>query len=126
MSVNENTDDPSSTASARVHSTCSVIAVAPETAKAISAARRERASSTGGGGSAVPSRWASAAATSSRSSTLVLVDAPRRGGSRRASTIAAASVRLNDAAVTFVQRSAERGQEHEAREERRPRPRRTG
>ena len=50
--MNEKIDEPSSTARARVHSTCRVMAVAPETAKAISAARRERASITGAGGSA--------------------------------------------------------------------------
>jgi hypothetical protein len=66
--VNEKIDDPSKTASARVQSTCSVMAVAPETAKAASAARRERSSIAGGVGKPGPPRFASAAATSSRSS----------------------------------------------------------
>ena len=66
--MNEKIDDPSSTASARVQSTCSVMAVAPETANATSAARRERSSIAGAAGKTGPSRLASAAATSSRSS----------------------------------------------------------
>ena len=66
--MNEKIDDPSSTASARVQSTCSVMAVAPDTANASSAARRARSSSAGGRGKTPPSRFAAAAAASSRSS----------------------------------------------------------
>ena len=102
--MNENTDDPSRIASERVHSTCSVIAVAPETANAAITARRARAVTSGGGGSAVVSRWR-------RDGRLVQ---PFLGGhvgdvlvgvgqTAARDTIAAASVRLKDAAVTLVQ-----------------------
>ena len=100
--MNENTDEPSSTASERVHSTCNVIAVAPDTANAASAARRERASTTAGGGSAAVSSLASTAAMSRRSSVLTAASSAA-GMRRRAMMIAAASVRLKDAAVMLVQ-----------------------
>ena len=97
MSVNEKIDEPISTARARVQSTCRVIAVAPETAKAASAARRGAGvddAAAGGSGAGVQLGLGGG-----RVEPLVQRSAPlarrrRRGSSRRASRIAAASVRL--------------------------------
>ena len=102
--MNEKIDDPSSTASARVQRTCSVIAVAPDTANAPSAARRDRSSIAGGGGRTGPSRLAAAAAASRRSSIEMPSPPASAGRMRRATRMAPASTRSNDAAVTFVQR----------------------
>ncbi len=121
MIVNEKIDEPISTASARVHMTCSVIAVAPDTAKPRQrhAPRRRRHRPRSGGSDAGRARVEVALGgrlveqrvhASGRS-------APRAGSGARAAS-AAASVRLNAAAVTLVQRRPKRGQEDEPREER--------
>ena len=110
MSVNEKIDEPSRIASARVHSTCSVIAVAPETANAASATRRARGVDHGRAAAAPPPRaCASTAATSRRSLGAARRASSAAGRRRRATRIAAASVRLKAAAVTLVQRTPSSG-----------------
>ena len=130
--VNEKTDEPSSTASARVHITCSVIAVAPDTTKASSAARRERASSDRL--RRQRGRVLDLAPRRRRVEPLVELRLPcvgpalRRAGTtapRQRSMAAAASVMLNAAAVTLVQARPKRARRRTRRGKRR-RPRRTG
>ncbi len=106
--MNEKIDDPINTASARVQSTCKVIAAAPETAKPPSATRRAAGVMITSGGSAAaptPASSSPAEAAFSSSSSMLAGAASASRNTRRAIRIAAASVRLNPAAVTLVQRS---------------------